>query len=100
MRYYPWSTNKINNNQKENENTIILRRCSLLTVVGLWVKFKYSYQINKIITVKVATTVVWFFWYLVWVFGRSDYAKHQIVFPYRIWLKNLIKVLWQIATMK
>lgn len=61
MRYYPWSTNKINNNQKENENTIILRRCSLLTVVGLWVKFKYSYQINKIITVKVATTVIWFF---------------------------------------
>ena len=40
------------------------------------------------------------FWYLVWVFGRSNCAKFQIAFPYRNWFKNIFKVLWQSRTMK
>lgn len=34
------------------------------------------------------------------VFGRSDCENFQIVSDYRNWLKKLLKVLRQIATMK
>ena len=40
------------------------------------------------------------FWYLVWLFGKSDCAKFQIVFSNRNWLKKLFKELRQITTIK
>ena len=47
-----------------------------------------------------ATDVWFFFWYLEWAFDRSNCAKFQITFTYENWIKKLLKVLWQIATMK
>ena len=43
---------------------------------------------NKENLMAAATDIWFFFWYLVWVFGRSDCAKFQIAFPCSKWVKK------------